>query len=1545
MHIERLIVCALLFLPYLSHAQIHFVENQGQWAEPFLYRADVPSGRLFVENNSLLYTFLDKKKLHHYHHSREDEHQIQGHAFRMKFTEAMEKPQIAEKNAISFPYHFYLGNNPENWKTNVSAFEYLKMQAIYPGIDFELVAEGDFLKYNFIVQPQANPQSIEWEYEGVNGVEKTSDGGLIIQTDVIEISELKPYAYQKINGVEVEVPCEFSIKDGQKVSFQLGEYNPKYTLIIDPVVIFSTYSGSLADNFGYTATYDAQGNAYSGGTVFGPDFPTTTGAFQVIWGGGQATQGGVGTPRDVGILKYNTTGTQLMYATYIGGSANEDPHSMVVDSDDNLWVMGNTASLNFPTSTDAYSRIPSGNFDIFLVKLSPNGTNLLAGTLIGGSGVDGTNGIESSAAGPLRNLSPLGANFGDMYRGEIVVDSLDRPWVASTSKSNDFPTTTNAYQSTYGGGNQDAVVFSMSSDLQSLRYSTYLGGSGDDAGFGIALGDFSNIYVCGGTESSNLNFNGYQSNYGGGSADGFIAKFKTDLTDLESATYLGTEVYDQTYFIALDDSNYVYVSGQTRSDSFPHVNAAYRDLAGKQFISKFDPTLNNLLISTTFGSGLRAAPDLSPSAFTIDRCGRIFFSGWGGSSNFGGNTNDLKTTPNAFKSSTNGNDFYIAVFAQNMEDLLYATYYGGDTTADHVDGGTSRFDPENSTVYQSICAGCGGYSDLPTTSGAWSRINRGIRPSGDPTGCNNALIKVQVDADDLRASFEAPESVCFTDTLFFESNSLGAVDHEWQIEGQVVSNSREASLAVSAPGTYEVKLVVSSPFTCKTIDSLTQNVRFYEKANAAFTVDTGTCSGLMRFEAGESLAKSWQWTFDSLGTQELDTPITSFLFPDVGSYQVRLITEPSSGCADTAVQVVEVEEVVKAAFAFSYDSCSTEVFFENQSHSAESYLWLFDTLGTDDVVNPSFFFPGNHAYLVSLIAEPESACADTTTENVQISSSSARFDYEVIDSCNFMVALYSNTPIQDSFYWHVNDTLYKGVDTLVVQLPGSGEHEVKFQTFSLVCDDSITQTINIPALPQADFTTEQEICDAKVALISHAKHSNKFRWHILDIEETFHGHGDTTFFRFDSSGSYDVLMEANPGSSCADSMLKTIEVQPLADANFSWQLDSCVNELDLRNFSTAADSLVWIFRDTTIRIFQPETFLLPNRQGAFLVRLEVYQDGCESTAEDSVAFFPFPEVAFSTTLDTCKGEVFFQNKSQNADEVFWFFGDGESSTETSPTHRFAGTGSYQVSLSINQTGFCPKSDSFLLEIPKSVNADFDLNYDQCKGEVLLVRITPNVSEWEWHLPGRIRIIKEDSVLYRIEEEGDSLTFSLAVSSDGCLDTTSASILTKPFFRPAFGLLKQDCLPSIRLIDSSRSINNHWMIEGERLDQNFATHRFSEPGKYRVYQYINEGEVCPDTLSKTIEIPEEDFMEVDIPNVFSPNDDGINDQFTIKGLNECDDYKLVIYNRWGKVVHEQSGRELSWDGHLNGKRVAEGTYYFILTANNQALENGTISVFY
>jgi gliding motility-associated-like protein len=649
------------------------------------------------------------------------------------------------------------------------------------------------------VHPGAKTDQIQMRYE--DAAIELLHKELKLALSVGDVYEHAPIAYQIINDKRKAVQCSFKV-DGDIVSFEFPKgYNKKVDLIIDPELIFSTYTGSTADNWGFTATYDEEGFLYGGGIVFAAGYPTTTGAYSVSYNGGT---------QDIGITKYTEDGSGQVYSTYLGGNLRDWPHSLMVDSDNQLVVFGSTESENYPTTEGAFqTEYNGGSADIIISKFNAAGTDLVASTFLGGSDEDG------------RNTSfTLRHNYGDDARGEVFIGDDNRIYIASMTRSTDYPTTSLSEEQEQQGG-LDAVVSVFPPSLDSLVFSTYLGGNQDDAAYSIK--EKGSLIVCaGGTASSTFptTSSALNPDYLGGSTDGFVLSLDSNGS-IYNSSFIGTNAYDQVYFVEVDPDFHVFLTGQTEGD-YPVSSGVYFNENGSQFVQEMSSELSQSILSTVFGTG-GTAIDISLTAFLVDQCDHVYISGWGGIQSTG-NTTGLPVTADAFQTSTDGNDFYFIVFDKDFEGLLYATFFGGASTGEHVDGGTSRFD-DNGVIYQAVCAGCGGSDAFPTTPGAWSTTN-------GSSNCNLGTLKMEFNFQGLTAEAIVSDSVFCEDPPFlvpFEGSGEQVPYHFWSFGDGETSNLANPIHQYEEEGLYDIVYIVIDSNTCNITDTSYATVEVIQK--------------------------------------------------------------------------------------------------------------------------------------------------------------------------------------------------------------------------------------------------------------------------------------------------------------------------------------------------------------------------------------------------------------------------------------------------------------------------------------------------------------------------------------------------------------------------------------------------------------------------------------------------------------------------------------------------------------------------------------------
>ena len=969
---------------------IKFIENKNQWPAGIQYSARIPGGTMLVSPGKFQYFLLDEDRMQTLHerlHERKNEtdgrvapgQMINGHAVEVTFIGANQTAGSTAMGQSSEYYNYFIGADPARWASKAYAYQGIFYSNLYDKIGLKIYSVDKNVKYDFVVEPDGDPSQIILEYVGATST-TLHNGNLTVSTSVGDIIEQKPIAYQWIGGRRVPVQCEYLL-DGNRLSFRFPHgYDSCYELIIDPLLIFATYSGSTADNWGSTATPGEKGNLYSAGVTthvnVGGSFPTTPGAFQTTYGG----------LYDIGLLKYDSLGKRLLYATYLGGGGSESPHSLVMNSNEELIMLGTTSSNDFPTTANAMDRTfnggeqvvhvieyPNGS-DIFVTRIAKDGSKLLGSTYIGGNLNDGLN----------PTFGALTKNYGDELRGDIITDSDNNIYISSVTSSPDFPMS-NSRDVTFNGGETDAILLKLKPDLSQMTWGMFIGGQGTDAAHTLKLDKDNGIFLAGGTTSPNFPVKpGSYQPIQNGDADGWIAHAGAAGDTLYNATYTGTVSFDQIYFLDVNIDEEIFVYGQTSGD-FPITPGVYNNPNSGQFVQKFDRSLTTLAFSTVFGSG-RGVPDISPTAFLVNECNNLYMTGWGGIVNnqtfhWQSNTFNMPVSGDAFQRTTSGSDFYFIVLTDDASEFLYGTYLGGTQSTTHVDGGTSRFD-KGGVVYHAVCAGCEAYnssgnstSDFPSTPGAWSRINRSAN-------CNNAAfkfdlssLKARLQSNSVKLNSPGLNKVCMPDTIVFQNFSTGGEIFEWDLgDGTriVKSDTSMVPHRYKTTGKYIVSLKAIDPGTCKVKDSVAVSVDIFV-ADGVVQDDDELCLD-SPYQLKASGAKEYYWrsedgSFQSNAASPVVNP------PDTTKYFITMIE--ASGCVREDSVLLAVIPPIKPEFEIDRSAeCLNRptVAVKNLTDSLREGDRMFFDFGdgrTADVAEGEHEFEADGLYSVKLVGVRE----------------------------------------------------------------------------------------------------------------------------------------------------------------------------------------------------------------------------------------------------------------------------------------------------------------------------------------------------------------------------------------------------------------------------------------------------------------------------------------------------------------------------------------------------------------------------------------------
>jgi hypothetical protein len=790
---------------------------------------------------------------------------------RMKLVGANPKSEIEGLDPLPGKSNYFIGADPKQWRTGIPHYGKVKYKDVYPGISIVYYGNQRQLEYDFVVAPGADPGRIRFKLDGARRMRVDRNGDLAMETAAGEARSKKPVIYQESGGARQPIAGKYLIIGGNQIGFQVGEYDATRPLVIDPVLVYSTYVGGSGEDVGYGIAVDGGGNAYVTGVTASLDFPTAN-PLQPASGGGS---------HDAFVLKLNAAGTTLVYATYLGGSGTENFNSrpeIALDSSGAAYLTGYTNSANFPV-VNAFQAAKSSGDDAFLVKLNASGSAILYSSFLGGGGND--------------------------YGIDITTDASGKAYVAGVTFSNNFPTTSGAFQGNQGGA--DAFVTKIDpsqTGSSSLVYSTYLGGNlGDDAGDGIVVDTSGNAYVTGHTRSTDFpTANAYQPSLAGSPSSGvyprdaFVTKLNASGTSIIYSTFLGGSGEDEGQAVAIDSAGNAYVTGNAASADFPataSLQPAYGGGVNDCFVAKLGATGSSLVYSTYLGgSGNDGGFDL-----TVDASGNAYVVGFTGSTNF--------PTANAIQASYGGStlDAFAAKLNPAGAALVYSTYLGGSSV--EVGRGVAV-----DAVGSAYVTGNTFSTNFPTAN----PLQAACAPNSGGFCSNDVFVAKIADNRSPVANAGADQTVeCAGSLTSVTLNGSGSSDpdgdvltYEWR-EGTTLLGTGVTLNASLALGPHTITLTVSDPSNASSQDTVVINV--VNTAPPVVTI-TGPASGAIyavntpviftgNFSDNAGGTHTATWTFDSVsvaGTvNETTGEVTAtHSFTSAGVYLISLTV--SDGC-------------------------------------------------------------------------------------------------------------------------------------------------------------------------------------------------------------------------------------------------------------------------------------------------------------------------------------------------------------------------------------------------------------------------------------------------------------------------------------------------------------------------------------------------------------------------------------------------------------------------------------------------------------------------
>lgn len=801
---------------------------------------------------------------------------------RLKLLGARQGVKIMGADKLAGYSNYFLGNDPRHWYTHIPNYARVRYEQVYPGIDLVYHGHQGQLENDFVLSAGADPNRVRLGFEGIESMHLDPSGDLVLKVRGGEIYLRRPRAYQGERGERHEVKARYVLQAGMRVSFGLGPYDRRQQLVIDPVLTYSSYLGGSGGDAGSGIVLDSSGDAYVTGTTGSLNFPTTS--------SGQTTTGG---GKDAFVTKFNPAGTALIYSVYLGGSADDSATGIALDSSGNAYIVGYTYSTNFPTTSGAFQTANDGNADAFLAKLDPSGSSLVYSTYLGGSDTD--------------------------YGYGVAVDASGDVFVTGSTLSMDFPTMSPLQVG--NDGYSDAFVSEFNPLGTGLLYSTYLGGTGGDVGYAIALDGAGNPYVAGYTTSTDFpTQNALQSSLAGG-ADAFIAEINPETSSLVFSTYLGGSGADVAYALALDAAGSIYVAGSSSSDDFPVTAGAFQTAnhgQGDAFIAKLAPGVTQLVYSSLLGgSGSDQA-----KAIALDSSGDAFLTGFTQSSNFP-LADALQRVLGISGASSCGvtfcSDAFVSKFGPSG-DLVYSTFLGGNG----ADAGQAIAVDSTAAAY---VTGSTASANFPVIGGAPQSTYAGATPS------SNAFV-AKISPQDDPAVALSPQKINFGNQALNTASTAQTVtlvdagSAPLEIAGITASGDFSqtnncGTLVSAGSGTCAIQVI----FTPSQLGPVTNQITIAD--NAQGSPQTITVSGTGVTTSGGSLTlspSSLSFPAETVGTT---SPTQTVQVVNTGSTPVTLTSVAVTGDFAEANNCGTLPNVLNVGAA-----CSVSVSFTPKASGA-----------------------------------------------------------------------------------------------------------------------------------------------------------------------------------------------------------------------------------------------------------------------------------------------------------------------------------------------------------------------------------------------------------------------------------------------------------------------------------------------------------------------------------------------------------------------------------------------------------------------------------
>jgi gliding motility-associated-like protein len=1552
------IIMSLIFLPaVMTASNIPGFSSQYGF---FKLNSQSPNAefKYLYQNKGVKVYFTEDEVIYHTY-APEGEF-IKGNRIDLTFKGSQQAFLMEEQAVESLPYAINVSLKGDLY--SLQPISSLTYGNLYKGIDltYYLDAEGK-LMYKYDLEAEADPSVIQVEYNGADKIEVDTEGNLNIYTAAGILSESGLHTF---TATQKEVNSSFSVQNSNILQFKV-QAATNQALTIDPKIDYTTYYGGTSEDYAYGIAVDDSLRVYVVGSTSSDPLPDVAGNYQ-----DEKAENDDGY-----IIRFNPNGT-LAWATYYGGSEVDIVESVDVDNTlGRVYMIGRTNSEDLPGTTN--SRY--GDLDAFITAFDTAG-NFITSRYLGGTSFD---------------------------RGEDIVILNDQIYVTGYTSGGSFPTTPGAAQPVHAGG--DDAFFTILDTGLNVIYSSFFGGSEGEGSFAIGVNSNDEIVIAGRTFSTNfpiLTPNPTSVSLGG-EEDAFVAKFSANGTPLFS-TLMGGTGLDVFYDLTIDSSDNIYLSGRTKSPNINFPGNPYKDSISNPTGDRSDILIamyNNAGIlqwGTYFGG---SAEDVA-NGMDVTAAGIVTITGETESNDYPVTPSAEQPVKRAdadafiLQFDRQGILLYSSYLGGNDFDYGRSIFYSTDETEYYVAGNTRSTDFPVATVtaYQPFNAG-NNDAFIKTLCGLVSNNLISFAPIRNGNTFNPILDTI------IFCSRNEPEPDVFgtvsrggsgnTNEIFQYRDSSGM----WQnftlnFEPLLGYDVIPRFVLLSDRFVQIRRIVADGPVGISSDCIDTSNVIVVDSRIspiAAFRAE-GTCdaNNVIDFydetdTTGSGSIIAYNWKFGRTIPFSVQENPQNVQFPRAGFYNIRLTVTASNTCFDFADSTIVVgADTTEADFTYTTGCEDETLYFQNtsadSSGQAVAFFWDFGDGTTSTMENPVKTYASPGRYFVEFTTKSADSCVSFIRKEVSTNAIFADFEFFNV-SCNGLQYQFNNlsrsntTDSIDFYRWDFGDGTTSTEENPFKIYTNAGPYTVKLVTGitdsitnGIQCIDSTTMTLNAGSGGTIDvsFTSTADCSDEAVQFFNTTSTTETELAYFWDFGDGTTSTEENPLHIFPGRGIYPVTLTiTNANNTCSGSETKLIAVRDRDLTNnlvAGFYSNADCSGLTVQFFDSSRvvggtiDRYIWIFGDGDSAFTRNPIHTFP-AAGQYDVRLIIFSsDSCVSTVVDSNLTINSSSSTVDASLEYtvgCSNSVQFNSTSTattGVDRYIWVFGDGDSAFVKSPIHTYPAIGNYNVSLFVFSTDSCLErldTSVTITSTSASVNANFDyqnLCLNEDVGFVSNSSANSGIAGYIWDFGnGDSAFVANPSYVYNTS--GTYNVTLVVISNDGCRGVITRTITISP--KPELTVSDDRIINKGESVDLSASANvsggTYAWAPASSLSSAFIPNPRATPMSTTNYMvtYTNpQGCSVMDSVLITVE---EGFL---IPGVFTPNGDGDNDEFVIRGIGEFPLHNVKIFNRWGSLLYEVTGSydRNPWDGTYEGEAMPMSAYYYIIDLNNGTDEyKGTVSI--